>query len=262
MKNLIFTDIDGTLINDQHVVTPKTKEAIQKRIDSGDLFIPVSARMPAAIKVVADTVTNRYPMIAYNGAMLLDENDEIIESHPFPVDDILQIISLIKENYPNVAWNVYADHKWFSPKMPGNIQEENIVKVKSIKADISDIEKLPSCHKALLIGSAEEIDALQNQLREKFPDLSIVKSNATLLEIMTKGINKGNALEAMMKHYGISLDNTWAFGDNFNDEQMLQRAGHSVAMGNAPDEVKKSAQIVTDTNNKDGIAAVLNKYFD
>lgn len=218
--------------------------------------------MPDAINVVVDTISSNYPMIAYNGAMLLDENNEIIESYPFPVDDILKIISLVTQKYPDVAWNVYSDHKWFSPKMPGNIQEEQIVKVTSIKADISDIEKLPSCHKALLIGNAEEIDALQTHLREEFPDLSIVKSNATLLEIMAKGINKGKALLAMKDHYGVPLENTWAFGDNFNDEQMLQEAGNSVAMGNAPDEVKKSAKIITNTNNEDGIAEVLNKYFN
>ena len=77
---------------------------------------------------------------------------------------------------------------------------------------------------------------------------------------MAKGINKGSGVKEMISHYQIPADYVWVFGDNYNDVQMLQAVKHSVAMGNAPDDVKKQTAYVTDSNNDDGIAKILNKY--
>lgn len=260
MKHLICTDIDGTLINDQEQVTPKTRQALERRIKLGDLFIPVSARMPEAIDTVASDIGKHYPMISYNGALLLDEHDHEISSHPFKIERALKILSIVEENYPDVSWNVYRGHNWFSNKLPGTLEEEKIVQVESTKVNIQDIEKLPECHKILLIGTAQEIDELQTKLRAIYPVLDIVKSKPTLLEIMAKGINKGSGVKEMISHYQIPADYVWVFGDNYNDVQMLQAVKHSVAMGNAPDDVKKQTAYVTDSNNDDGIAKILNKY--
>lgn len=256
---LIFSDIDGTLLNDQHQVTTKTKEAIQKRIAQGDLFIPVSARMPEAIATAADVITKDYPMICYNGALILAKNGEVIESHPLSITDAKQIIQTVQEKYQDVAWNVYAGHQWFSPKMAANLNEEKIVQVESTKASLADLDQLDECHKLLLIGKPEEITALQDQLRAEFPKLSIMKSSPILLEIMNKGIQKGLAVQHLIKHFGVNLNDTWAFGDNFNDEQMLEIVGHSVVMANAPKVLQDKVEQVTLDNNHDGIAAVLNK---
>ena len=72
---LIFSDIDGTLITSQGVVSSTTIEAIRKQIIAGNLFIPVSARFPKGIMNVVDKITNFCPMIAYNGALVLDDKE-------------------------------------------------------------------------------------------------------------------------------------------------------------------------------------------
>lgn len=256
---LLFSDIDGTLINDRHQVTEKTKIAIQKRVAAGDIFIPVSARMPQAIETVGDAITSNYPMICYNGALILDKDGQEIASYPMEISAAQKIISLVSKDYPDVAWNVYAGTKWLSPKMAPNLNEEKIVQVKSTKPSAKDIEQLDTCHKTLLIGKPAEIDELQDKLRELFPNLSIVKSSPILLEVMAKGIQKGQAVKKMIAFYKAPTEDTYAFGDNYNDEEMLKAVGHSIAMGNAPNDLKKQVDEVTLDNNHDGIAVVLDK---
>lgn len=256
---LIFSDIDGTLINDQHQLTEKTKAAIQKRIKKGDLFIPVSARMPQAIRTVADAITKNYPMICYNGALVLDQNKRVIESQTMAIAQAREIISSVEYNYPSIAWNVYVGNQWFSPKMPANLNEEKIVQVKSIKIAVDDLKRLTECHKLLLIGKPTEIDELKHKLKTKFSNLNITKSSPILLEIMAKGVQKGTAVKNLITFFQVPVQATYAFGDNYNDEEMLKVVGHSVAMGNAPQTLKQEVTEVTLDNNHDGIAAVLNK---
>lgn len=256
---LIFSDIDGTLINNKHQVTPATKEAIQHRIALGDMFIPVSARMPQAIETVGNEITTNYPMICYNGALIIDKDDQTIASQPMEIAEAESIIKLVSEEYPDVAWNVYAAREWLSPRMPANLNEERIVQVESTRATLEDVANLPSCHKTLLIGQPQEITELQKKLQQEFTDLNIVKSSPILLEIMAKGIQKGQAVKQLINFYKVPIADTWAFGDNYNDEEMLKAVGHSVVMGNAPADLKQNADEVTLDNNHDGIAAALNK---
>lgn len=136
---IFFSDIDGTLINNQHQVTPATKQAINQEIDAGNLFVPVSARMPEAIMTVADTITDHYPMIAYNGALILDQDGKEIFSKTMSAKDAEEIVSVVEEKYPDLAWNAYSDHNWYSPKMEANLNEEKIVQVESTKAHASDL---------------------------------------------------------------------------------------------------------------------------
>lgn len=254
---LIFSDVDGTLLNDQHQVTMATRNALQDRIRLGDIFIPVSARMPEAIVTAVNTITKNCPMICYNGAFVLDKDGKIISSHTMSIKAATEIISFVEKNYTDVAWNAYAGHKWLSPKLPANINEEKIVKVSSTKATIQDVSQLKNCHKVLLIGTPKQINELQIVLKKRFKTLSIVKSSPILLEINAKGIQKGRAVGEMIKYFNVPIENTLAFGDNFNDEEMLKTVGHSVAMGNAPQKLKKEVEKVTLDNNNDGIARVL-----
>ncbi len=76
---------------------------------------------------------------------------------------------------------------------------------------------------------------------------------------MAKGIQKGQAVKQLIDFYKVPIADTWAFGDNYNDEEMLKAVGHSVVMGNAPADLKQNADEVTLDNNHDGIAAALNK---
>ena len=90
-------------------------------------------------------------------------------------------------------------------------------------------------------------------MSREFPALNVVRSAPHLLEVMDKTVSKATGIEVLLKHYGIALDEAVAFGDNYNDTEMLTLIPNSVAMANAPDDVKKLAKAVTDSNEDGGI---------
>lgn len=99
--------------------------------------------------------------------------------------------------------------------------------------------------------------AMAEELPEKFLGLHIVLSAPHLLEIMDKSVSKAVGIKVMLEHFGLGAEESLAFGDNYNDVEMLELCGRSVAMGNAPEAVKKLADAVTLTNEEDGLAEYL-----
>lgn len=118
MAKLLFSDIDGTLINTDLEVTPKTRDAIRRQIINGNVFIPVSARMPQAVMTAAGQITKNCPMIAYNGALVLDEMGRPISSRFMKAAEAAEICSYIEKKNNQTTWNVYSGYDWFYS--PGN----------------------------------------------------------------------------------------------------------------------------------------------
>lgn len=111
----IFSDIDGTLITSQGDVSPATIDAIRKQIIAGNLFIPVSARMPKGIMNVVDKMPNFCPIIAYNGTLVLDEMGQPLNSQFFDAAEAVKLINEVESlKTSDLAWNVYSDYNWFS----------------------------------------------------------------------------------------------------------------------------------------------------
>ena len=92
-----------------------------------------------------------------------------------------------------------------------------------------------------------------------FPELKIMRSSPILLEIMDKSVSKADGIKIMLNHFNLDRKQSIAFGDNYNDVDMLDFGGLGVAMNNAPEGVKKIANDVTDDNDHDGIYNFLTK---
>ena len=114
--------------------------------------------------------------------------------------------------------------------------------------------------KILMSVQPEELPWVQKQIAEFLPEsLTVVQTAAFYLEVIPKVINKGQGIRDICKVLGISTEEVISFGDAANDIPMLREAGMGVAMGNAAEEVKTAADMVTGSNNEDGIAAALEK---
>ena len=254
----VFSDIDGTLLNSQHQITPKTEEAIKNVLKQGIPFIPVSARPPYAITPYTEQLGAQYGMICYSGALILDKNLTALYSVILAPQDLQKLNALLAD-FAHLSISYYAGLDWFCNDVNNNwIKQESEItglSAKSIQGNLTD------AHKILVMGSAEEIQRVEPVLKQALPHLSIHRSKDEYLEIMNPAATKAKAIQFMEQHLGISAEQVIAFGDNFNDLDMLQYAGLSVAMGNAPDAIKQAAKEVTTTNNEDGIALVLNRVF-
>lgn len=259
---LIFSDIDGTLINDDLQVTPQTRQAIRQQIINGNIFIPASARLPRGIMTAVGQILKVYPYIAYNGALALNETGRAIITRFFDAKTAADICRYVdKQN--GAAWNVYSGYVWYcaEEKSPLVKHEEEIVDVQATPASIEQIEKLQGVHKMLIMGEPVEIERMQAELSSKYTNVDFVKSAPNLLEIVLKGVSKAGAVKIMAQAYGVDLADCIAFGDNYNDEVMLKEVGRPFLMGNAPAELKQefNADQITLDNNHDGIAAALKK---
>ncbi|EEJ71775.1 Cof-type HAD-IIB family hydrolase [Lactobacillus ultunensis] len=258
---LIFSDIDDTLINDDLQVTPKTRDAIRKQIIKGNIFVPTSARLPKGMMTAVGQILKVCPLIAYNGALALDETGRALVTRFFDAKKAAEICRYVDEQDNSSAWNIYSGYVWYcaEKKSPRVEHEEKIVDVKATPASIEKIVKLQGVHKALIMGEPEDLDRMQKELIAKFPDLSFVRSSKILLEVVLKGVSKASAVKILAQEYKVPLKDCIAFGDNYNDEEMLEEVGHPYLMGNAPVDLQKKfgSDHITLDNNHDGIAQVL-----
>ncbi len=260
---IVFSDIDGTVLNSNHHVLPSTTKAVKKLLQKDIPFVLVSARMPEAIKTITDEMNVKIPIISYGGALVLDEEKNTLYDKKITAIDTMNMIEKIKSLWADkVVINYYTDNNWYVEDTENKAvkREENITKVKSKQAPFNQLIKdniLPN--KLLCMTEPPICEMMEKMLGEMFPQLKIMRSSPILLEIMDKTVSKAEGIKIMLEHFGLKANQSIAFGDNYNDLDMLELAGVGVAMNNAPDDVKKTASAVTDDNNHDGIYKFLQK---
>lgn len=262
---VVFSDIDGTLLNSMHQVTETTAREIRRIDGLGVPFVLVSARSPRAMLPIRQTLGIHAPMVCYSGAMALDADGTVLESRTIPVGQAAQVKECVAEYFPEVVCNIYAGESWSvdDDTHPIVREEERITGLKALVGGFErGIFDATGVHKLLMIGeSAAAMLQVQDRLREKFPKLTVVLSAACYLEVMAEGVNKSAGMKAVCRHFGCSLENTVAFGDGFNDVDMLQAAGRGYAMANAPQEVRTCTGYLAEANDSNGLAKVLQELF-
>ncbi len=256
---LICSDIDGTLLNDERTLSDKTIEEINRVNEIP--FILISSRMPKAMVHLQEKLqVKNLPMIAYNGGLIID-NGKIIDTteiaHQITVSicDFCKDTSIHTSLYHNDEWYVQSLDYWAK-------REENNTKVSpQIKAIDDTLKSWKSekkgAHKIMCMGDEKEIDALVEFIDRNCTDEVIgYRSKNTYLEISHRAISKKTAIETLLKHKypETKLENVLAFGDNYNDIEMLKYVGVGVAVENAKDEVLQIAHKITQHHKENGVA--------
>ena len=263
----IFSDIDGTLLNSKHQITPLTKEAVKKVHKKGLPFVLVSARPPMAMDYFVSDLELNCPFVAFNGALIVAAKTyDILYSVKLGENNFAKLqeeLAKFDEERPKISLsiNYFENLNWYSSDPWGywTNQEEIIVEVKS---NGKKPKNLNDAHKILVMERPEVIAELESTLAPKFPNLTIKKSKTTYLEITNKQATKSGAIKFLESYLNFIPKEAMAFGDNFNDLDMLEYCGYGVAMDNAPQGVKDKVQEITADNNNDGIALVLNRVFE
>ena len=252
---IVFCDVDGTLLSSDHRVLPQTLAAIQSLRRQGVPFVIISARSPSGIYPIQDTYGFQTPIIAYNGALMLDEHRNTLYSNGLSLQAARQVIDFLEGNQMDCSWNVYAGDSWIvkNKRDPRIIREERIVRTSAVEGTLDLLPGDAAIGKVLCMCNPSRLPAIEERLRGAFPSLSIVRSSDILLEIMQNGVSKSSAVRFACGLWSIPLEAAIAFGDHYNDVEMLQSVGTPFLMGNAPDEIKKRFHAVTDSNDEDGI---------
>ena len=258
---IIFSDVDGTLLDDRKRLLDSTKEAIQELQKKDISFVIVSARSPSGIyPILKENDFNCY-IISYSGGLILDEKRKTLYSKGMPATIAAEVIAYIENEKMDCSWNVYSNDRWLVKDKadPRVRNEERIVHALASQGGLASLQAGEVVHKILCMCQPGKILEIEAALKERFPGLSIAKSSDVLLEIMESGVTKGIAVEELCRILGEPVGECIAFGDNFNDMEMLQTVGVPVLMGNAPAEMKAQFACQTEDNNHDGIACALRR---
>jgi Cof subfamily protein (haloacid dehalogenase superfamily) len=265
---MVCLDIDGTLLNSKHKITNRTKEIFKDIVSKEQILVVlVSARMPSSIFIIANELNLiNNPIICYNGGLIIDENKRIIYREYISLLNTKKIYSFAQMIGLHIS--LYKDDMWYVSKIDKYVDEENQITrivpiVKSYDCLFKAWESENSGpNKILCISNQKNIEILKTHLVESdlSKDLNISKSKPTYLEIMPLNVSKQCAINLLCLKYNIKRSEVFAIGDNFNDIEMIKFAGFGVAMGNAPEKVKKCADFVTYTNDEDGVAYAIEKF--
>ena len=254
-RHIVFSDVDGTLLNSEHRISPLTRQAIGSLEDMKIPFVIISARSPSGIYPILCEHNFNCPIISYSGGLILDADKNILFNTGMTKERAESIIYFIKRSNLDLSWCVYSLDEWLVENKddPRIIREEKIVKTQSNQGTVSALADGAMINKILCICNPNYILDIEHKISIEFPDCSVVKSSDILLEIMEKGVTKGQAVQNLCALWEYDIVDAIAFGDNYNDVDMLEVVGHGFLMGNAPEPLKEIIGTLTLSNNHDGI---------
>ena len=262
---IIATDLDGTLSNDEKIITPATKDALTAAQKAGIKVVLASARpAPGLLRECRALSVEKYGgiLMSYNGGCIVDAASmKVLYKTGIETETMRSVLRLLKA-YPVTP--ILDDGKRFY------VTDKNGYKVEyecqNNGMECTEVEDLAefldfSPVKVLMSVDPAEISNVQKSIAPHLPEgLAIVQTAPFYLEVIPRSINKGEGLKKVCELLQIPVSETIAFGDAENDIPMIKAAGIGVAMGNSTEAVKAAADFITSSNNDDGIAFALQKF--
>ena len=262
---LVASDLDGTLVRSDLSVAPRTREVLARVEEAGALFVMVTGRPPRWMAPVADATGHRGLAGCANGAIVYDLHTErVVRSSLLSPQVARDVVEALRRDLPGIA---FAVEKAPADGVPGGFAREPVYVPRWDNGEVAveDVEVMVAGGAVKLLAREEALgsDELLAAARACLGDAAeLTHSSADgLLEISAPGISKASGLASLAEQWGVVAQEVVAFGDMPNDLPMLAWAGHSVGMANAHPEVLAAVDEVTGTNDEDGVAQVLERWF-
>ena len=255
---LVVSDVDGTLLTKDKILTDKAAKAVRRLEDSGVGFTIVSSRPTIGMRFLIEPLAITLPFGSFNGGAISDPQMTPIEQHLIPLPAVQRSLDILNQFGVDI-W-LFTHDKWLTRRGDGEyvpfekrtIQTDPVI-VEDFAPYLSDTCKIVgSGSDAALLQRCEK--AMQEALGA---DATAARSQSYYLDVTPPGHDKGTFVHAMAKRLGISTDAVATIGDMHNDLAMFRVSGLSIAMGNATDDVKKQATHVTGSNQDDGFAGAM-----
>lgn len=283
MIKFFVSDLDGTLLNRQHVVSDKNAEAIHRLEEAGIEFMVATGRTYHSARPVLDVHGINCWMINYNGAAVFDQTGQAVQTHAIKDQTVKELIDYFISN--NIEHSIMALNSLYIPNRDDFLaQIQKVIQEQSKRSDdntggisgltasqfeaetavtydLDDFE-LRSDNPVLKIMIMDKDHTKLKDYRkdlESYRDLDITSSGPDNLEVTHIQAQKGLAISEYVEERGYTMDNVLAIGDSLNDRSMLKMAGYSYAMDNASDEVKKIAKYTAPSNADDGVSYVIDQ---
>jgi Cof subfamily protein (haloacid dehalogenase superfamily) len=259
--SLVLADVDGTLVTEEKVLTQDAQAAVRALHERGIRFAITSGRPPRGMAMLIEPLALQGPIGGFNGGIYVGPDMAILKQNPLPADVARQAVDLLHQRGLDV-W-VYAGTEWFltKPDAPHVAREAWTVKFEpTVVGDLGEHLAAP----AKIVGVSDDhakVRECSAAAQRAFGDrASAAPSQPYYLDITSRDANKGAVVEFLSRHFGVPTGEIATIGDQPNDVLMFAKSGLSIAMGNAPDDVKAQASCVTDSYNDEGFAKAMRRF--
>ena len=272
--------MDGTLLNKNHIISVENRQALKQAKKQGIEVVIATGRSFQESNYLLVEAGIECPMICANGAEIRSITGEILLSNPITkhiakeVAKVFLTHDMYYELYTNdgtyssdydkaltiimdifMSSNLKGDYEKSLQAAKDRFESGKIHLVDSFDTIFNDREK--TINKFISFSfDKTKLEAVKRDL-ETVAEIAVSSSGKENIEVNSIQAQKGIALTGFVEQRGISLEETMAIGDNYNDVSMFKRVHHSVAMGNAPLDIKKVCKKITDTNENHGVAKAI-----
>ena len=261
MYKVVVSDLDGTLLNSDQEVSELSKKVIRELRDRGIKFYIATGRAYPDAKRIMESIGIKIPLISANGGVINDSDGNEIYRDDLDEESkniILDIDYMAVSDLIHI--NAYSDNRWFL-----TTEERKVNPFKEephFRYEIKSIEELKKRNitKIYYIGPRRELLKLEKIILEKTDGkVNVAFTHPECLEIFDMNVNKAIAIKKLSDMENFTLDDVIAFGDGFNDYEMLKEAKKGYIMKNAHYTLKEALpdlEIVT-SNSRNGVAKKL-----
>jgi hypothetical protein len=258
---LVLSDVDGTLVTPDKILTPRAVRAVDQLREAGIMFALTSARPPQALSRFVEPLQLETPLGAFNGGLIVDTKMGVIEEKAIAREFSAPIIGLLEQHEMDV-W-VYQGENWFvldddSP----HVEHE----ARGCSCEPTKVDNFHGLDEGILkvVGISDDPTknaAARALINERYlHEVAASQSQSYFLDVTHVQATKGHVARFLAAHYGLAPNDIAVLGDMHNDVSMFEVAGFSIAMGNALDDVQRAADVVTDTNEHDGFARAIETF--
>jgi Cof subfamily protein (haloacid dehalogenase superfamily) len=258
--SLVISDVDGTLVTNDKVLTDRSRAAVSQLGAAGIGFTIISSRPPFGLRMLVEPLNLRLPMGAYNGGALVTPDLTVLEQRLLPPAAARAALAVLRSFGVDI-WVVTGEN-WLVEKPHGAYverEERTVLKAPTV------VERLDTHLDAVgkMVGVSDDfarLTACEPIARQKLgASAAVLRSQSYYLDVTPAGRDKGDAVAALARRLGIATAAVATLGDMENDTAMFRQSGFSIAMGNASPEVQRLADAVTLSNEEDGFAAAVER---
>ena len=262
MVKLVVLDLDGTLLTTDKRINEVDKEAVLEAMKEGITVTIFTGRSRHSARRYIEELGIGVPVVFQNGALIVDfSSGKVLRQVELSGEVAKRVVEGARSE--GVFYIVYTDFSTIKDMMVDRpyrgpyeyYMKQNSWRIFFVRDVLDHIGK--SVAEIALIGKNEKIERVVEGLERASVIKSTEVGGETFWEVFGPGCSKAIALEFLMEHFGVSKDEVMFVGDGYNDIEIMDMVGFPVAMGNAPDEVKKHARFITSSNNEGGVARAI-----
>ena len=254
---LLVSDMDATLFNSKREVSEENYNAIKYFTSEGGKFSVASGRMIAAVGNFLDEIGINAPAILYNGAMLYSFETNTLLYEKTIEEERKSAIRKVYQSQPQFGLEIYSDEHIYILREcfeTDRLRGKNYAVTFHMPDEVWD----KPWTKALIIGDDEALDKFEPIYRKEYDDGYVTRSGKYYLDMVATGATKGYGVKKLAGLLGIKREDIYTVGDNMNDLEMIEYAGHGYAVANAVDELKNASEMVVPSNDESAIAYIIN----